>query len=81
MSDLKMFFDGEDWVIAENAEEAHRINCALLGERPEDYEVSNWKVVAVDDELTFDDGDTKTASTVAEWIAKCGKGHWASVNY
>lgn len=83
MSELKMWHDGEDWVVAESAEEAQRITIELTGISAAETPVDGWSQVPMGRELSFDHGDErpKEKRTTAEWIAINGKGHWASVNW
>lgn len=78
-----MWHDGEDWVVAESAEEAQRIVIELTGIHPEESPVEDWGPVDDDKVLAFNhqDGRPVERRTAAEWVALNGKGHWASVNY
>ena len=110
--DLHMWTaDDEDWVIAETAEEARDLYCAMSGAKPESGDpnkadggahVEHWTVLPDDGLLARREecqwahprrgapclepgcdgrGNVRLERTCAEWIAKEGKGHFASTNW
>ena len=79
MADLQVWTDGEDWVVAESAEDAVAVMMESVGtDDPfEITEASKWKVLANDKTLrvTVDDDDPSEhyIKTCAEWAAE-GRG-------
>lgn len=85
MADLQVWTDGEDWVVAESAEDAVAVMMEIIGtdDPAEITEASKWKVLANDKTLrvTVDDDPAEHhIKTCAEWAAE-GRGHFASVNW
>ena len=80
---LSVWHDGEDWIIAESAEDATVVWAEHYGEPAEELRWKRW-----DDNRTlsmFDFGDddevTKVTRTCAEWIAGNGRGWLCGANY
>ena len=81
MAEPAIWFDGDDWVIAESADEATAVMVEVSGIDPSECGV--WKTWPADKPLTVkdDDGGAETRLP-AEWIGKLGRrAHVASVNY
>ncbi len=88
MSDLKLWTDDNDFIIAESPEEAARINCEVIGYESfevylDEHPLDEWAEYPVDKtfRLTHEDPDGVEEALPAHFIAKYGKGHLASVNY
>ena len=76
LPNLRVWTDGEDWIIAHSAERAHELRAASYGERPEDTgELAGWKALEPTKRVSVYDeaGDTWTVRTAAEWVAAEGK--------
>lgn len=81
---LQVWTDGEDWVVAESAEDAVAVMMEHIGadDPSEITEARKWKALANDKTLrvTVDDDPAEHhIKTCAEWAAE-GRGHLASVN-
>jgi len=80
---LKLWDNGNDFVIAESPSDALVLWIKHTGEDPVDYTADEWEAWDDDRVFTFvnEDDDTKTAKTSREWCAEHGKGYFASRNY
>lgn len=78
---LQVWTDGEDWVVAESAEDAMMVMVEHAGSC--DSDLSEWKALPDGETLRVtveDDPAERYAKTCAEWAAE-GRGHLASVNW
>lgn len=83
-SALRVWTDGEDWIIAETAERAHELRAESYGEGPDDMgSVSDWRALPDDKPISVHDDcdDTTTVRTAAEWVAAEGEGVLCSANW
>ncbi len=80
---LSVWTDGEDWVVAESAEDATAIWTEHYGEPAEELHWKRWDDVRTLSVFDFDeDGNVhKVMRPCAEWIAQNGRGWLCSVNY
>jgi hypothetical protein len=85
MSDLKMWTDGIDNIIAPTLERVLEI---WREHMDDDYDVDvleAWEEIPLDKELTLvhvdDDGQPKETKTVAGWIAQNGEGFFSSTEW
>ena len=80
---LSVWHDGDDWVIAESAEDATAIWTEYYGEPAEELHWKRWEDSRTLSVFDFDeDGNVqKVMRPCAEWIAKNGRGWLCSVNY
>ena len=78
---LKMFKSDVDWVIAYDVDDARKI----LGETYDDeVDTEHWQELPPDRVFQMGKHSDEFAGmkmTVSEWIAKCGRGHFASTEY
>ena len=80
---LSVWHDGEDWVIAESAEDATKIWAEHYGEPSEELHWKRWadnRTLAVFD-FDEDDNVQKIMCPCSEWIASNGRGWLCSVEY
>lgn len=82
---LKMFHDGEEWVIASSPEDAAKVYAAHVGEQfttPSD-DMAVWEEEPPGKMFMFTDGDESGANdTFAGHVRRIGKrGYFASANY
>ena len=86
-SDLKMWTDGEDYVIAESLDEVEKILFKLgyitdFDEVEKKEYIEAFEIMNAELDFTFNDEKAgKITKTVSEWIKEMGKGFFASVNY
>ena len=88
---MKVFFEGCDWVIAEDVDDAWKVWTEYCGEKREDYETEAgdfWEELPDDKEIsiTFDDYDEHAfpnpqKKTCAEWIKEKGRGFLCSTEW
>lgn len=79
MTDLQVWTNGDEWVVAESEADATRVVVDLTGCDPS--ECAPWKALDNASVLTVrDDDGGKDAKTCAEWAAE-GRGHLASANW
>ena len=80
---LSVWSDGEDWVVAESAEDATAIWTEHYGEPAEELYWKRWDDGRTLSVFDFDEDDNvhKVMRPCAEWIAQNGRGWLCSVNY
>lgn len=82
---LHVYFDGMDWIVAENEDDARALWLDYTGEKPEDYidgelyfeELSDDKKLRVYDE----DRSASIEQTCREWADQYGRGFLCSTEY
>ena len=83
--ELKMYYNGNDWVIAYDAEDAWNIWTRFLGEEREDYDNGEhvWKEFPKDEVLSVYDEDEKETEegTVQYFIEEYGRGYLMSTEF
>ena len=78
MNDLSVWYDGEDWVIAESAEDATAICAATFGSYEGDGE---WRKLPGDKVISVCDGSETLELTCEQWVARNSRGHLCSLDY
>ena len=80
---LSVWHDGDDWVIAESAEDATAVWIEYYGEPAEELRWKRWEDNRTLSMFDFGDDDevTKIMRTCAEWIAQQGRGWLCGANY
>ena len=88
MSDLHVFCNGTDKVIATDIEDAWAAWCETTGESREAYSGETWAWEQMPDDASLpimrdpESGDrTKDTLTCAEWVAKDGRGFLCSTEW
>lgn len=80
---MRLWDNGNDFVIAESAEEAFALWLEHTGEsRDTGYSADEYTAWDDDRVFTFADEDVlRTSKTAAEWVAEHGRGYFASRDY
>lgn len=82
MSGLRMWTDGDAWVIATTIEQAIEFLAAEYGGGVADqHAAEEWDEIEGSKTLTYDDGDGVVTMTAAEWCGRRGPGYFCSENY
>lgn len=85
-NNLQCYFNGQDWVIAEDEADATGLFCERYGERPDDYEgMLDWKKKDPNAKLRItidsDPDEQPEAKTIDEIIKLFGRGFLASTEW
>ncbi len=81
-ADLKMWTDGEDYIIAESLDEVKKILLEHGHDDDLDEYIEGFETMNTELKFTYNDEEAGgITKTVGEWIKERGKGFFASVNY
>lgn len=95
MADLHVWTTGEDWVVAESAQDATQCMCEQLGCEPEEFDAEEHEWRRLDDAAILsvwcdpdgdiachgEDGCGPVERSVTDWIKREGRGFLATANW
>lgn len=81
MSDLRVYFNDVEWVVAASPEDAERALEEHYGPMYDPSTPSEWEECKPDTEFTFHGGDDDVVKTFAQWAKDNGRGFLATTEY
>lgn len=78
---LHLWTDDEEFVIAKDENDARAVLRDIMLVDAEEASGIEFTMLPDEKPFTFDDGNSVTTKTAAEWCAQEGRGHLCSANY